>query len=90
MNKQYMVTATFTKENMKVPAEYMLGLLTPFYCGGNLEEAISIYEQLVNFDKELIVAKVEYSNLQGEKFVKNWTKVKSLDVAKLKKFKIVE
>lgn len=70
---KYMVIATFNEENMKTEdAAFMIGLLTPFYCGDSEEEARKIYNDLPNQDKELIAAKVTFICTGNNKMIKEW------------------
>ena len=76
---KYMVIATFSMENVKTEdAAALIGGITPFYCGNCEDEAREIYDQLPNGDKELITAKVTFTNVNNSKFIKTWIKLNNI------------
>lgn len=57
----FLVLATFEKENMKEnKGEFFIGRRVPFFCGSNLNEAENIYNKLPNKDKSIVDAAVKF------------------------------
>ncbi|NFE96622.1 hypothetical protein [Clostridium botulinum] len=79
MEQKYMVTATFKEENIVNECggntRLLIGENQIFYCGDDEYMAKERFNELPNKDKELFLAEVEYTMVNGKSIIKNWNKI---------------
>lgn len=79
MEQKYMVTATFQDFNIQNKnnkyASFFVGKQQIFYCGDDEYMAKERFDELPNKDKELFLAEVEYTMVNGTSIIKSWNKI---------------